>query len=275
MQIVFITDLDGTLLGHDDFDFMPIRSALRRFLDSGIKIIIASSKTHSEIEAFCTDLGWHLPFIYENGAGTEHFDSLCKASAGISLRSEAAGIRVRELFALWKRVIPADLRDLCLLLEHMDRSAQEDVLGLSGTDLDRALNRSYSVPFVFRGNAFQFSEIQKRAFAAGLSVQRGGRICNLSGRHNKAVYLPEIRRATIQGTKSSVIIGFGDGENDIEMLKAVDISCVIPRPNGHVLSLGDGVKPTIVPPRVAPWGWHDAAMSALSLISQDKGVSYG
>ena len=39
VQTIFITDLDGTLLGHDDFAFAAIRADILAFLARGIMII--------------------------------------------------------------------------------------------------------------------------------------------------------------------------------------------------------------------------------------------
>ena len=75
MQPVFITDLDGTLLGHDDFSFTPIRDDFLNLLDRGIQIIFNSSKTATEIRALCDDLDVKLPFICENGAAL--FNPIC------------------------------------------------------------------------------------------------------------------------------------------------------------------------------------------------------
>ena len=49
---IFITDLDGTLLGHDDFGFAVIRDNILSFLERGVAIIPNSSKTRREIEHF-------------------------------------------------------------------------------------------------------------------------------------------------------------------------------------------------------------------------------
>lgn len=281
MQIVFITDLDGTLLGHDDFKFMPTKPGLCALLDAGIKIIPASSKTRPEIEAFCEEVGRRLPFIYENGAGIAHCDLLCDGEAGLSFNDNAKGLPVAELNTIWTEGIPADLTGLCAFIEEMDRPTQERLLGLSGTELDRAMMRSFSRPFVFTGSPDDFAALHQHAQKAGLSVQRGGRVCNLSGVHNKASYLDEIRRVTGQGEGPSVLVGFGDGENDSAMLNAVDAACIIPRPDGYILPLDKAGRQTYIAPRVAPWGWLDVAQRVLldlsrhDLNADDRGVSYG
>ena len=281
MQTVFITDLDGTLLGHEEFDIMPSKPVLDKLIRGGIDIILASSKTKAEIETLCDDLGYQLPFIYENGAGTAYFDKIHKAGAGSLVRPADRGIPIPDIQVRWLQLIPSEMRQYCRFLDEMDRGAQKTLLGLRGADLDRALRRSYSCLFVFTGSLTDFTALQAQAKQAGLSVQRGGRVCTLSGHHNKAVYLPEIRCLTQQGKQPSVLVGFGDSDNDKEMLDAVDIACVIPRPDGYTLSVHKARHSTIIAPCVAPWGWHEAAVSALSLISEQthctehKGASYG
>lgn len=281
MQTVFITDLDGTLLGHEDFDVMPNKPVLGKLDEAGISVILASSKTQDEIETLCDELGYRLPFIYENGAGTAHFHKLSEAGADSMVCPADRGMSLSDIRARWLNLIPADMRQYCTFLDEMDRDSQMTLLGLRGPDLDRALKRSYSCLFVFTGSLSRFPALQAQANKAGLSVQKGGRVCTLSGYHNKSVYLPEIRRLTQQGEDPSVLVGFGDSDNDLEMLEAVDIACVIPRPNGHTLPVQKARQFTIIAPCVAPWGWHKAAASALALLSeqrhnlQHKGVSYG
>lgn len=281
MQIVFITDLDGTLLGHEDFDFTPIKPAIDELIEAGTTLILASSKTEAEIERVCDDFGRRLPFIYENGAGFAHFDDLHDAVSEDTVRLVHKGLCISEISTKWVEAIPHELRQLCTFLDKMDTPSQETLLGLRGAELDRALTRLYSCLFVFTGNSSQFAALNAQTNKAGLSVQRGGRVCTLSGHHNKAVYLPEIRRLTQQGKEPSVLVGFGDSENDREMLNAVDIACVIPRPDGHTLSVQQAGQSLIIAPCIAPWGWQEAAMKALSLLSERrnsldrKGVSYG
>ena len=53
MRVIFISDLDGTLLGQTDFRFDEIKDAIIAFLARGISLIPASSKTQPEIEDFC------------------------------------------------------------------------------------------------------------------------------------------------------------------------------------------------------------------------------
>ena len=78
-----------------------------------------------------------------------------------------------------------------------------------------------------------------QAKTAGMAIKKGGRVCNLSGRHDKAGYNFALRSAYRDAGSRLCIVGFGDGENDIEMLQQADIACVIPRPGAAFYTRGD------------------------------------
>ena len=257
MNFVFITDLDGTLLGHQDFGFDQIKSDVIGLLDAGHLLVLASSKTKAEIESFCDVLGHKVPFIYENGAGMENYHLFCECEEGAHLHQNPKAIRTDALLKIWEQHIPSALRAFCHFVKDADKVAQQACLGLRATALNRALKRSYSLPFTFSGSTSQIQELECLATQAGLSMQQGGRVYNLSGCHNKADYLPEIRKWVTKTRATPVLIALGDSKNDVEMLKQADVSCVIPSNNGCCLSLGNGINPSIIAPRAAPLGWLD------------------
>ena len=275
MTFILISDLDGTLLGHHNFDFGLIKSDIINLLDSGHLLVLASSKTKAEIESFCQELGRSVPFIYENGAGVENFSLISGCETPLNIHQNPKAIRTDALLTIWERHIPLDLKSRCYFVKDMDRGAQQACLGLGTTALDRAMKRGFSLPFTFSGFASDLQKLKYLAANAGLSVQEGGRVFNLSGFHDKADYLPAIRKCVSKSKNTPVVIGLGDSKNDIKMLKQADVSCVIPNENGYFLNLGNGNYPTIIAPRAAPLGWLDAVMEALSLFPVKEGVNYG
>ena len=275
MNLILITDLDGTLLGQHDFDFDLVKSDVINLLDSGHLLVLASSKTKAEIEGFCDELGRSVPFIYENGAGVENFSLISGCTTPLNSHQNPKAIRTDALLTIWERYISLSLKSRCHFVKDMDRSAQQTCLGLGRTALDRAMKRSFSLPFTFSGSSSDLQKVKYLAATAGLSVQQGGRVYNLSGCHDKADYLPKIRKWASRAKNTPVLIVLGDSKNDINMLKQADVSCVIPRESGYLLSLGHGDYPTIIAPRAAPLGWLDAVMEALSLFSVKEGVNYG
>ena len=275
MTLILVSDLDGTLLGRDSFDFGSIKSEIISLLDSGHLLVLASSKTKVEIESFCNELGRRVPFIYENGAGFDNFGLISGFEAPLNSHQNPKAIQIDALLTIWERYISLGFKSRCHFVKDMDRVAQQACLGLGTTALDRAMKRSFSLPFTFSGSASDVQKLKYFAAKAGLSVQQGGRVYNLSGCHDKADYLPSIRKWATQAKLTPVLIVLGDSKNDIKMLKQADISCVIPNENGHSLHLGNGTYPTIIAPRTAPLGWLDAVMEALSLFPVKEGVNYG
>lgn len=275
MQIVFITDLDGTLLGHETFAFASIRQEIHDLMDAGIRIVPNSSKTRAEIEVFCDKLGTRLPFICENGAALVNADLLypepaCAATADARplLATPVLGKTVDQLMSDWIISIAPSLRDQCLLVDAMTPEAQQALLGLSGDDLERALKRDHSVLFAFNGNRQQFTLLCAQAATAGLRVHRGGRVCCLSAHHDKSSFNAVIRRLCGTPDERVTIIGFGDSDNDIALLCAADVACVVPRMRMPALSLPNPPATVITVPKPAPDGWLMAANRALLAIEQ-------
>ena len=66
-SMVVFTDLDGTLLRHEDYSWLPARAALAELRRRRIPLVIASSKTRAEIVRWRSRLGNRDPFISENG----------------------------------------------------------------------------------------------------------------------------------------------------------------------------------------------------------------
>lgn len=270
MPTIFMTDLDGTLLGHDDFAFSAIRADIMAFLAQGVAIIPNSSKTRREIEAFCDDLGVTLPFICENGAALVNADLLAGGLDPEMPRKIISGISVEQLMSIWINSVDPALRQFCLFIDGLDEGEQTRILGLSGDPLARALAREYSVLFLFKGDEASFVRLRAQAADAGLAVHRGGRVCCLSGRHDKSSFNQFIRGIFAPEAMVPRVIGFGDSENDVALLCASDVACVVPRPGAPVLTLPDPPEKVIIAPQPAPSGWIIAANAACAALKAGK-----
>ena len=268
-----MTDLDGTLLDHDDFSFASIRSGIHDLLDNGVTLVPNSSKTSGEIERFCDDLGAELPYICENGAAmmNRHLIDLPQ----ISKADHIVGLAPARLMSLWERHVEAALRRHCHFLADLGEAEQAWHLGLRGDALKRAMARDYSAPFVFTGSEADYSLLALQATDAGLAVRRGGRVCNLSAGHDKAGFNRALRGDYHAASRNLVIVGFGDGDNDIDMLEDADIACVVPRPGTPPLTLATPPSNIIVADRAAPEGWLDAAWQALSIAGYEREEHHG
>ena len=273
MGLMFMTDLDGTLLGHEDFSFAAIRSGIHDLLRAGIMLVPNSSKTRREIDAFCSELGTPLPFICENGAAlvNRRLMDLPPASDG----SDVVGVAPDRLMTLWDRHVDSTLRRHCHFLSELTEAEQAWHLGLRGPALKLAMTRDYSAPFVFSGTETDFCDVRRQAADGGLAIQRGGRVCNLSARHGKAGFNAGLRTEYRAASRDLIIVGFGDSENDIDMLEDSDIACVVPRPGSPPLTLAAPPPTVITAQQTAPEGWLEAARQALSIIERKRGETNG
>ncbi|MDO9585449.1 MAG: HAD hydrolase family protein, partial [Syntrophales bacterium] len=68
-KVIIFTDLDGSLLNHDDYSFDGAVPSLERISDPKVPLIIATSKTRREVELLQGVMGIREPFIIENGGG--------------------------------------------------------------------------------------------------------------------------------------------------------------------------------------------------------------
>ncbi|MDC1135250.1 HAD-IIB family hydrolase [Alphaproteobacteria bacterium] len=278
MKIIFLTDLDGTLLNFDNFSFEAIRADLLEFIKSGIDIIPVSSKTRPEMIKFYSALGVDLPFIYENGAG------FCSDAKTSNQNDVILGRPVDELMQIWDASIPVELKADCKFLSAMEIEECSALLGLSGEPLALALARSYTALLKFTGDKTALTLLNIYVERAGLTLQKGGRVFCLSGLHNKASFINSFRQK-IPGQKLSgqrimdrpenIIVAFGDGNNDIPMLNAADFACIIPRPNGEHLPPDKITTKKIIASQPAPLGWIETAEAALATMSNIGDIHYG
>ena len=276
-QIILMTDLDGTLLDHDTFDYQPVKSFMAQLINAGIRIIPNSSKTSEELDYFCADFGQRLPYVSENGAALYNSDMLLSEDRNEIFGPKILGRPVSELMAVWTCNIPNQLSDQCLFLDETERDKQSKYLGLNGDALGRAMKRNYSRPFVFKGSDDEFSALINEVKRLDLNVVGGGRICNLSGSHDKADSISIIRDLVKAQGSDPVIVALGDNDNDITMLESADIACVVPRKNQSPLGIdvNNTCQRVIHASRTAPHGWQEAVEMAITFLKNEYRYSYG
>ena len=111
-DILIFTDLDGSLLDHDNFEFQDIKDFILKCLDKGIKIIPNSSKTKIEIELFFNQLGKELPYISENGAAVHNLD-LLNDNFKLKDNSIILSRSIKEILEIFKTKVPLEFREKC------------------------------------------------------------------------------------------------------------------------------------------------------------------
>ncbi len=263
--IVF-SDLDGTLLSHDDYSWEEAVPTLEVLRNRDIPLILCSSKTKSEIELWRERLGNGHPFISENGGGI----FIPAGYRGFRLEYDAIedGYRVISLGTGYPSLVKAlgEIREKTgLSIRGFSDMGAEEVAGLTGLGLEEARlakRRQYGEPFLVEGKA---DGLREAINEMGLECTEGGRFFHLLGRVDKGVAtkrLSKIYRENSTGVEV-VSIGVGDSFNDLPMLEAVDIPVLVKGPGGEHDGRVD-VKGLIRAEAIGPKGWNDTLLRLIA-----------
>ena len=268
---IAFTDLDGTLLAHEDYDWRPAAPALEALRARGIPLVLASSKTRREIDSWRRRIGNADPFIAENGGALVVPEGwLAEAPTGALRRG---GMWVFELgtpYARLRAALPVVARDAGLEVRGFGDLRQEEVArltGISGDDLDAAMAREYDEPFVIAGTPPRGADDALCAAAArhGLQVTRGGRFRHLLGDNDKgraARMLLELAGGAGRRPRS---MAAGDSANDVELLAAVDRAIVVARPGGrHAPELRERLPDARFTRGIGPYGFREGVLAVLA-----------
>lgn len=261
---VVATDLDGCLLDARTYRWEAARPALDALRQRGIPLVLCSSKTRAEMAPLHAELGLDAPYIFENGGGIvippgAPWSRLVRRGAGPLL--VRLGVPLRDLALALVEIA----RDAGARLRGFSRlSAREvsDLTGLSEAKAALAQKREHGEPFVLEAGDEQ--ALRRAAERRGLRITRGGRFHHLTGPHDKGKAVRQV--LALLAPESS--IGLGDAENDLGLLRAVDLPILVPRPDGCVdAALAQAFPQAQRAPLPGPEGWNQAVLRVLGASS--------
>ena len=250
-NILIFTDLDGSLLHRDTFKFEEIKDYIKELLSKGIFIIPNTSKTEKEILEFNNELGSSLPYICENGAAIKGLELLNSNLPKELILSKEKN----NIIKIFEKSVPIDLQSKCKWLSNMDKKKQSSIFGLEAEQLDMALDRKYTIPFIFDGTKNERNQLSKIIKKDGLFLQEGGRVINLTDRINKAKALRVFVRFYKKYHKNVKTIAVGDNYNDLDMLKISDFPCLVFNDKFTLDEIP--IKNLIITNKPSPEGWAD------------------
>jgi len=241
MKILVFTDLDGSLLNHDDYSFEEARPSLSRLLEVQIPLIIVTSKTCGEVKRLQNTMGIRDPFIVENGGGIFFPRGHCDFSLPGDHREEDDGVvlplglpydLIRSLFVTLKRRFK--------ITGYGDLSPEDvaRMTGLTVAEAELAKARQFSEPFLLEF-VRDLPALESMAAEKGMKIVSGGRFYHLIGaRQDKGVSVRGVRDIYRRKCgREHIAIGVGDSENDLPMLREVDIPVLIPHPERGYLDI--------------------------------------
>lgn len=261
MYLLIFTDLDGSLLDHEDYSYDGARQALDHIARERWPLIFVTSKTRVEVEDLQTEMRIDSPFIVENGAAAffpPAPDPLHLPDARTQGRYRVLvwGKAYREIRAFVER---SRARFGLRGFGDMDVEEIAELTGLSPEAALRASRREFTEPFTLSDPA-RLEELEAEADRNGLTVTTGGRLHHLIGRdQSKGTAVRAVQEVFAGGRKAEVLsIGFGDAPNDLPMLQAVDVPVVIPHAGGRSLRLPGPREGVVTATHPGSRGWNDA-----------------
>ena len=271
-QILIFTDLDGTLIDHDTYDFKEAQPALDQLRSRSIPVIICSSKTRAEIEICRLRMGLSYPFIVENGGAIFIPSHTLDLSSPPPSRGRVwvevkfvkrgpyhvveLGVPYAHLCTIWKEIKKKNFR-----MKGFSEMTIEEIAACTGLPLEEAslaARREYSEPFIFSDTSAQFRLLESLLQKRGLRITRGGRFYHMIGLNDKGTAVQVLRRvyANTYPDKRIWTAGLGDSANDIPMLRHVDMPIVIRKKTGEWEHI-QGVEPVICSDKAGPRGWAE------------------
>ena len=255
--IVIFTDLDGSLLHRDTFKFDSIKDYIKSLINMGIIIIPNSSKTEKEIEKFNEELGVSLPYISENGSSIHGLNLITSNFPDKLILSREK----EELLKIFENKVPVKLKEKCFQILKMSRKEQEKILGQEDEKLKFALNRKYTLPFLFKGNKSEKKKLLKILNSNSLTLQEGGRVFNLCDNINKVKSMNRVIKILKKTEDKIKTIAVGDNYNDLDMLRSCDIPCLVF--NDQFIQDQINIENLIFSNKPSPEGWADVIKTAL------------
>ncbi len=253
-DLIVFSDLDGTLIDHDTYDYTPAKSAIEAICRLSAGLVLASSKTAPEISSLRHDIGVEAwPAIVENGAGVlPPFVTACPDAGQYD--AVRAGLAQ----------VPAALRALFCGFGDVSVEGVVEMTGLSAEAAALAQQRSFSEPGTWSGTPAQKQAFLDALAAEGVTAQQGGRFLTLSLGHNKVDQM----RAIIDTYEPRHTIALGDAPNDIAMLEFADLGIVVANPARAPLPPlktedAGGILRTTEP---GPTGWNLAVLDAIARL---------
>ncbi len=263
-QLIVFTDLDGTLLDHNNYRWEAARPALEQLQARRMPVVLCTSKTRAEVLPLWEELGLRDPFVVENGGAVyiprNYFPfPLPKA------RSDAQ-FQVLELGEPYQKLVRAldeAAKTGGVQVRGFSRMTDKEVAKLCNLKVAAARlarRREFDEPFVIEKATPQrkerfFNWLRER----GLRWREGGRFLHLMGGNDKGAAVEQASDLYRKMYTAIRTVGLGDSPNDLDFLAVVDEPVLVAKPDGsHDAEVRSKLPQIRLAKGAGPEGWKEA-----------------
>ena len=268
-QKIVFTDIDGTLTNIYTGKFEGTDLLVKKLAEMQIPVILCSAKTRSEQEYIRKRIGLTDPFIIENGGAVVipkgYFDDM-----GVVPHTRKNGYDFIE--------IGGHTNEIRSLLARIRRELKIKFKGTADMTLDEISKKvKIPLPFAKRMSEREYGEtileidqfdlvrLSEVCERNGLQMIQGGRYADITRGNDKgkaSQVLIDLFKRKYQ-PRTPIFVGLGDSENDLPMLKLMDIPMLVQRTNGTWID--SKIKNLVRSSGVGPKGWNNSFKLITSL----------
>lgn len=261
-MLLIFTDLDGTLLNSEDYDFHAALPQLTALQTAQIPVIPVTSKTRSEVKQLRHAIGLTDPFIVENGSGVfvSQGDSRFRLTGHESAGDDVL-LRLGCTYAEARAGLQAIAQSLGQPLQGFGDLSEAEIAQLTGLSLAEARQaqaREFSEPFITPQDLSPI-QIKQAVTTQGFKVVVGDRFSHLIGPQagkGRAVQQIVMAYQRAHPDVALITVGLGNSPNDLDLLEQVDHPIVIPGTKGPHPQLAD--RGWSIAPEPGCQGWAKA-----------------
>ena len=261
-RYLIFTDLDGTLLDHENYSFGTNKKTISTIINNKNEIIFNTSKTFSECKKLLKELKLlNMPFSTENGAVIYFPKIRFNKIKNSSSFGRYWSVRIAKLSSKnWYQFLKLKQKKYNFFIaQDLSPKILKKYTNLNNTNM--MLDREASQIILWEDNLTKLKLFKKdlKSEKDGVLI-KGSRFMQISSICNKRIAKKLISHAydiQFRDKYSINTIALGDSKNDIDMLNSCKYSCLIKNSSDAYPKLRLNKKNVFKSSKIAPDGWSE------------------